>query len=72
MALQLAANILYASADSAFAYLYNIQLYWSWYIRVFFEIVSLIVLTSTLIDIVKMQFSHQGNDDFYGSHYSLS
>jgi hypothetical protein len=58
MALQLSANILYAIADGVFVYLYNIQLYWSWYIRVCFEYISLIVLTLTLIDIVKIQLAH--------------
>jgi hypothetical protein len=72
MALQLAANILYASADSAYAYMYFRGLFWIWYIRVFFEITSLIVLTWTLIDIVKIQLAHQGSDDFNGSLYSLS
>jgi hypothetical protein len=72
MALQLAANILYASADCTYAYMYFREFLWVWYIRVFFEIASLIVLTWTLIDIVKIQLAHQGSDDFNDSLYTLS
>jgi len=72
IAVQLSANILYAIADGAFAQLYNLNYYWSWYLRVCFEYISLIVLTLTLIDIVKIQLAHQGSDDFNGSLYTLS
>ena len=73
MAVQLAANILYAIADSAFAYLYNLKIYWSWYMRVFFEIISLVVLTLTMIEIVEIQLDHQDNDDFLNrSLYTVS
>ncbi|MFM7852081.1 MAG: hypothetical protein ACKO96_09240 [Flammeovirgaceae bacterium] len=72
MALQLAANIVYASADSVYAYMYFREFFWIWYIRVFFEITSLIVLTFTLIDIAKIQLANQSSDNLNGSLYSLS
>ena len=48
---QVTANVIYALAFSAFAILFKI-FPWVWYVKLFFEFFSLLILTFTLISIV--------------------
>jgi hypothetical protein len=48
------ANIMYALAYSLFTIL-RTTVNWLWYVRLAFESVSLLILTLTLISIVKLQ-----------------
>jgi len=64
------ANILFALSFSVFT-IFRTAFYWLWYLRLAFESVSLIILTLTLIRIVKLQLYHQQHD-FENSEYALT
>jgi hypothetical protein len=66
------ANILYALSFSLFNIVgMRFAVFWLWYVRLVFDFISLVILTLTLISIVKLQLENE-QFDFDKSEYTLT
>jgi hypothetical protein len=60
--IQLIANLMYAICNTFFVVYQVNKPYW-WYLRVFFDLASLLILALSLIQIAQLQVEYQDSDE---------